>query len=186
MSALTKEVQKLAIWTIYDHMHLTREREKEIRDFVEQSEGGFLGVIVAQPMIKELLAEIDRQRKVITKELTENDDYGAEYSFVLCCKEEINRLINEVKSLEASKKNMKALAEEEMRHQARQFDEQIAQLKMSANFCAQTHIGTLVEFERAKSENQKLRDALQEIGELDILGTTSWGHVFIIVREALK
>ena len=80
-------------------MHLTREREAQIRKFVDDSEGGFLGVIVAQPMIKELLDEVDRQRKVITQELTENDDYGAEYSFVLCCKEEIRRLLNDTKKL---------------------------------------------------------------------------------------
>lgn len=36
---------------------MTEERLKEIKKFVENNEGGLIGVIVAQPMIKELLSE---------------------------------------------------------------------------------------------------------------------------------
>lgn len=40
----------------------------------------------------DLLNEIDRLRSIILKELTENDDLGAEYTYVLLLKEEIARL----------------------------------------------------------------------------------------------
>lgn len=67
---------------------MTEERYKALVQFVKM--GGDMRH--SHPLLRDCLDEINRQRKVITKELTENDDYGAEYSFVLCCKEEIRRL----------------------------------------------------------------------------------------------
>ena len=46
---------------------MTEERLKQIEKFVSDSEGGFLGVIVAQPMIKELLDENQKLRDALEK-----------------------------------------------------------------------------------------------------------------------
>lgn len=63
---------------------MTPEREKFLRDRIQAEESiGWDGV-------KELLDEIDRLRRIIAKELSENDELGAEYTYVHTLKERLN------------------------------------------------------------------------------------------------
>lgn len=67
---------------------MTPEREKEIRAILQGHAAPIAHIAY------ELLVENDRLRRIIAKELSENDDLGTEFTYVCALKEE-NRQIRE-------------------------------------------------------------------------------------------
>lgn len=85
---------------------MTPEREKEIREKVERERKSGQLIDYLWKNEYDLLAEIDRLNSIILKELTENDELGAEYTYVLLLKEEISRLRKYEKKVSENEKEL--------------------------------------------------------------------------------